>query len=150
MGILAVQFEKWALQMGPFFHGFGRPFGVKKKKFENVSKKKKKHPVDRPKMHVVQGVYFGRICFSTKEKCTLQTFDLFFKMGLPHFQTVFSTICGTLKTKKIVLGAQFRFWESQNGPRAHLRISEGPYRVGGCCLCLWCCLCQCRVPWSVK
>ena len=44
------------------------------------------HPMDRPRMHVVQKHVFSRICFSPKEKkCTLQKCNFVFKKVSLHF-----------------------------------------------------------------
>ena len=102
----------------------------------------------------------------------LWSFGLLPKLGMGPFGTHFWIGMGPLGS----LGAQFAKWASQMffslflplwrverawdekplktpsakmGPVAHLRIRRSPFREGGCCLCLWCHLHLCSVPWSV-
>ena len=75
--------------------------------------------------------------------------QLFFKLGLLHFQCVFYHLLDVQKIWPLWPQCHFQFLESQNGPWGPFEDQEeGPFRIGGCCLCLWCCLCLCGVPWS--
>ena len=87
------------------------------KKHESLKiRKSNKTPNESTKNECCSRRVFLAICFLRKEKRTLQN-AFFLPNGPSYFYTLFSTICGTLKTNKWAPGSQFRFWVSYNGPR---------------------------------
>ena len=84
--------------------------------------------MDRLNMHVVQGMRFeDSACCQRKSARCKNAF--IFQNGPPHFYTLFSTTCGTLK--KLGVGPIFGFLRSESGLLALFRIREAHFeRVG--------------------
>ena len=123
-GNFGAQFEKWAPR-GALDSWFLPPFlGVE----EYTKIIKNTQWLDQKSMLIKACVFTYLLLVQGKVHIA------FFQNGHPHFWTVFSTTCGTLE-KILSPGAQLRIFGELNGPRG---------------LCLCCCLCLSRVPWSVK
>ena len=90
-------------------------------------KLRKKHPMDRLRMHVVQSICVFGICSLPEEKCALQKCVYFSKKALALF-----VHCVFHHLRHV-----------KNWPRS-------PFSGKKCVVCLRCCLCLWRVPWSVK
>ena len=96
---------------------------------------KEKHPMDRPKMHVVLSTCFHEIALLSTEKCALQK-CIFSKCASLHFQNVFCHVRGARK-KKSARGPISVFFGKLKW--AHLRIREAPFgKVGVVCVCVLC------------
>ena len=90
LGIQGAQFEKWSL----FFLSVCRLYGVEKHESLKSTKKLKTLWIDQTCM------LFILRRSAHRKKC------MFFpKLGSCHFETVFSTTCGTLKTQNLSPGA---------------------------------------------
>ena len=86
------------------------------------------------------------ICFLLKENCAPHKYLL---TG-PLIVTLFFQPFAARLCSKMAQGLVFRFWGTENGSLALLRIRRPMWGRTVCCQRLWCCLCLWRVPWSVK